>query len=168
MQVLWQDLRYGARVLMNKPGFTLVAVMTLALGIGANTAIFSVVNAVLLRPLPYPDPDRLVTFWLSSPVEGVRKLQWTDGLYTFLHERSQSFDVLAAYTGTGFNVASTGEPERLWGATVTHDFFRLLGQQPIYGRTFLPQEEIRGNDNVVLLKSAHWSEPLRSRWARDA
>ena len=156
MSTLLQDLNYGWRMLRKQPGFTLMAVLTLALGIGANTALFSVVNAVLLRPLPYPEPERLMTFWLTSSAEGLRKLQWTEGLYAFLRDRSHTFDGVAAYSGSGFNAASKGEPERLWGATVTHDFFRVLGQQPIYGRTFLPQEETPGHNDVVILGYQLW------------
>ena len=156
LEDLWQDLRYGTRLLLKQKGFTAVTVLTLALGIGANTAIFSVVNTVLLRPLPYPEPERLMTFWLTSPAEGLRKLQWTEGLYAFLRDRSHMFDGLAAYSGSGFNAASKGEPERLWGATVTHDFFRVLGQQPIYGRTFFPQEERPGRNDVVILSYQLW------------
>src|SRR5438132_1430897 len=138
MQTLLQDLRYGARMLRKKPGFTLIAVITLALGIGANTAIFSVVNAVLLRPLPYPEPERLMTFWLSSPAEGLHKLQWTEGLFAFYHDRSRTFEKLAAYSGgSGVNLTGKGEPGRLNGTTVTSDFFRVLGQAPIFGRAFL-------------------------------
>jgi len=151
MQTLWQDLRYGARMLMKKPGFTLIAVLTLALGIGANTAIFSVVNVVLLRPLPFHEPDRLMTFWVSSPGEGLRKMEWTEGLVAYFRDRSQSFEKLAAYDGgSGFNLTGRGEPGRLSGATVTYDFFHVFGQKPLYGRTFLPQEDTPGaNDSIA-------------------
>src|SRR5262249_52424809 len=128
------------------------------LGIGANTAIFSVVNAVLLRPLPYSEPERLMTFWLTSSTEGLRKFQWTEGLYAYLRDRSQTADGIAAYSGSGFNASYKGAPERLWGATVTYDFFRVLGQQPIYGRTFLPQEEKPGHNDVVILSYQLWQQ----------
>ena len=153
---LLQDLRYGVRLLLKKPGFTAVVVLTLALGIGANTAIFSVVNAVLLRPLPYPEPDRLTAFFVSSPEEGLRKMEWTEGQFAWLRERNHTFESLAAYDNSGFNLIDRGEPERLNGAIVTHDFFRVLGQQPLHGRTFLPEEDRRGNTNVLILSHHLW------------
>src|SRR5882762_4165628 len=103
MHQLIQDLRYGIRMLLKKPGFTLIAVITLALGIGANTAIFSIVNSVLLRPLPYPEPDRLVTFWLSNP-KGLQDMEWTDQLFVFFRDRNHSFEALAAYDGTSLTL----------------------------------------------------------------
>jgi hypothetical protein len=97
-----QDLRYCARMLAKKPGFTVIAVITLALGIGASTAIFGVVNAVLLRPLPLLEPDRLATFWLTAPAKGLEEVNVTQGLFAFCRERSQVFESMAAYdTGSG-------------------------------------------------------------------
>src|SRR5262249_22463950 len=116
---LWQDLRYGVRMLRKNPGFTAVAVLTLAVGIGANTAIFSVVNAVLLRPLPYPDQDRLVNFWLSAPSKGLPEVALPDALFAFYRDRSHTFEKMAAYTDEGFNLNDASEPERLNGANVT-------------------------------------------------
>ncbi len=156
IEELWQDLRYGVRMLAKKPGFTLVAVITLALGIGANTAIFSVVNAVLLRPLPYPEAERLVHFAKRSPAQGLGEISFTHQVFAFYRERSRVFESLAAYSTTGFNLADSGEPERLRGATVTADFFRVLGQQPIHGREFLPQEDTPGNNNVAILSYELW------------
>jgi putative ABC transport system permease protein len=156
MGSLLQDLRHGARLLLKSPVFTVVAVLTLALGIGANTAFFSVVNAVLVKPLPYPEPDRLVTFWISAPAEGMRDMEWTEGLFAFLRDHNQTFESMAAYDGTGFNMTSRGEPERLNGTTVTSDFFRVLGQEPVQGRTFFPQEDTPGNNNVIILSYELW------------
>jgi putative ABC transport system permease protein len=156
MGSLLQDLRHGARLLIKSPVFTIVAVLTLALGVGANTAFFSVVNAVLVKPLPYPEPDRLVTFWVSSPAEGLRDMEWTEGLFAFLRDHTQKFESLAAYDGTGFNMTSRGEPERLNGTTVTADFFRVLGQEPVQGRTFLAEEDTPGNNNVIILSHELW------------
>jgi putative ABC transport system permease protein len=156
MLTLWQDLRFGARMLFKHPGFTLIAVLTLALGIGANTAIFSVVNGVLLRPLPFHESERLTTFWLAPPSEPVRDMEWTEGLFAFLRERNRSFESLAAYDDTGFNLTGSGHTERLEGATVTHDFFRALRQEPLLGRTFLPQEVTPGNNHVIILSHNLW------------
>ena len=154
---LWQDLRYAMRMLRKNPGFTAIAVLTLALGIGANTAIFSVVNAVLLRPLPFHEPDRLATFWASSPEERLRKLQWTDRLFAFLNEHTQTFEKLAGYNGgNGFNLTGKGEPGRLNGTVVTYGFFELLGKKPLYGRAFLPQEDRPGANNVAILSYQLW------------
>jgi putative ABC transport system permease protein len=155
---LWQDLRFGARMLLKKPGFTAVTVLTLALGIGANTAIFSVVNAVLLRPLPFPESDRLMNFWVTSPKEGLRKMQLTNGLFAFFHDNSQTFEEFAGYSNAGFNLTGKGEPTRLNGANVTYDFFSVMGQAPLHGRTFLPQECAPGNNLVAILSYELWQQ----------
>jgi putative ABC transport system permease protein len=139
------------------PDLLSIAVLTLALGIGANTAIFSVVNAVLLRPLPFTDPDRLATFWASSPEEKLRKMQWPDRLFAFLKEHNQSFEQLAGYNGgNGFNLTGKGEPGRLNGTVVTYGFFELLGKEPLFGRAFLPQEDRPGANNVAILSYQLW------------
>src|SRR5215510_1105320 len=124
LETIWQDLRYGARMLLKRPGFTVVAVITLALGIGANTAIFSVVNAVLLRPLPCEDPDRLVYF-MKVPQQGYPE---GSSLPDFVdwREQGRSFERIAATTSRTFNLTGVGEAERLNGEAVTADFFPLL------------------------------------------
>ncbi len=165
MQALMQDLRHAVRTFLKSPGFAFVAMLTLALGIGASAIIFSVVNGVLLRPLPYPEPARLVHFASWSAAKGAQELDFTDHLFAFYRDRSHSFDSLAVYDTTGFNFTDKGEPERLRGATVTYDFFRVLGQQPIYGRSFLPQEDTPGNNSVTVLSYELWqrrfgSDPL--------
>ena len=116
MQTLWQDLRYGARTLLKKPGFTLVAVITLALGIGANAAIFSVINSVLLRPLPYPQPERLVWIWGTNPSADIK--QETASLPDFVDwkAQSQSFAAMGGFTSFSPILTGSGEPERLTGA----------------------------------------------------
>lgn len=152
-----QDAQYATRMLRKNPGFTAIAVLTLALGIGANTAIFSVVNAVLLRPLPFHEPDRLATFWASSREDKLRIMQWTDRLFAFLTEHNQSFEELAGYNGgNGFNLTGRDEPERVNGAIVTYGFFELLGKQPLSGRAFLPQEDRPGANNVAILSYDLW------------
>jgi putative ABC transport system permease protein len=150
------DLRYGLRGLRRDPGFALVAVITLALGIGANTAIFSVVNAVLLRPLPYRDSNRLVyisEFWPHEPP--VKTVPSPD--FANWSEHDRLLDGLAAYGGGAeVNLTSAGETERILGARVTWDFFRLLGVQPVLGRGFLREEDQPGGRQVVLLSHELW------------
>src|SRR5687767_12749756 len=131
---MFQDLRFGLRMLLKNPGFTLIAVLTLALGIGANTAIFSVVNTVLLRQLPLPEPERLMTFWHSAPARGLTKLELTHLFFTFYRERSQVFEKLTAYEGASLTLTGAGEPELLLGARVTFGYFETLGQGPLHGR----------------------------------
>jgi putative ABC transport system permease protein len=155
MRTLWQDLRYGARALLKNPGFALIAVVTLALGIGANTAIFTVVNAALLRGLPYREPDRLVHLWEMTPQKEFprREASYPD----FLDWRqSQSFEAMAAYTGGGFTLTGRGAPEMIQGARGSADFFKALGVEPIIGRAFQPGEDSPGADNVVLLSYGLW------------
>jgi len=144
---IWQDIRYGIRMLKKNPGFTLVAVLTLALGIGANTAIFSVVNAVLLRPLPFPEPDRIVTFI------GVG---WSHGLFAYNHDQTRTLQSMAAYQDGSVTLTGSGEPERLGEADVTVDFFKTIGWQPAIGRTFTQQEDSPDNNNVVILSHRLW------------
>jgi putative ABC transport system permease protein len=140
MQTLWQDLRFGARMLVKKPGFTLIAVVTLALGIGANTAIFSVVNAVLLRPLPYERPERLVVMHERRAAEG--RLQGLIAPANFFawQAESQSFAGMAAHTEALFNLTGGGEPERLWGLVTTPELFSTLGVRPLLGRDFTAED----------------------------
>jgi putative ABC transport system permease protein len=157
MRTLWQDLRYGARALLKNPGFALIAVVTLALGIGANTAIFTVVDAALLRGLPYREPDRLVHLWEMTPQKEFprREASYPD----FLDWRqSQSFEAMAAYTGGGFTLTGRGAPERIQGARGSADFFKALGVEPIVGRAFQPGEDSPGAANVVLLSYGLWQK----------
>ncbi|HEX5707825.1 MAG TPA: ABC transporter permease [Pyrinomonadaceae bacterium] len=152
MMSLSQDVRYGARMLWRQPGFTLVAVLTLALGIGANTAIFSVINAVLLRPLPYADPDRVVSVKKIKRtgipgITGLEYLEWRE---------TQSFEAVAAHTYNNFNLTGDGEPERLPVAQVTANLFPLLGVQPLAGRAFLPEEDAPGRNQVVIVSRGFW------------
>ena len=152
-----QDLRYAMRILRTNLGFAAIAVLTLSLGIGANTAIFSVVNAVLLRPLPFYEPDRLATFWASSPERKLGKMQMTDRLFVFLREHNQTLENLAGYNGgNGFNLIGKGEPARLNGTVVTYGFFELLGNKPLYGRAFLAEEDRPGGANVAILSYELW------------
>lgn len=148
------DLKFAFRQLLKNPGFTAVAVLTLALGIGANTAIFSVVNAVLLRPLPYPEPDQLVQLradWSGSPGTEI-------GSATFLEVKAQSRSLarIAAYSGGDLTLTGTGSAERLVAGAVTADFFPLLGVQPALGRNFTPEEDTPNGPKAVILGPVLW------------
>src|SRR5262245_40722798 len=150
MHTLWQDLRYGARMLLKKPGFTLIAVITLALGIGANAAIFSVVNAVLLRPLPVKDPDKLM--WIrETRLPQFPEFSVSAGNFLDWRKQNTRFERLVAVSGESFNLVGTGDPEQIRGWKVTDGFFATLGAQPQFGRDFLPEEDQPGRDNVVIL-----------------
>jgi putative ABC transport system permease protein len=156
-ETLWQDFRYGARMLLKQPGFTLIAVLTLALGIGANTAIFSVVDAVLLRPLPYRDPDRLVSLWSTFGAAGGAIGGSAMPDYREWRDRNQVFEDLAAYYYSGFNLTGQDrDAENVTGAYVTHNLFPLLGVTPAIGRGFTPEDEQFGNHLVVLLSHRLW------------
>jgi predicted permease len=154
MGSLLQDLRYGARMLLKIPGFTLIAVFTLALGIGANTAIFSVVNAVLLRPLPYQEPQQLAMVWETDKNNAPTLVAPAN--FTDWSEQSQSVARLAALRGWDANLTGAGEPERLQGAQATADLFKVLGVQPLVGRAFLPGEDQEGAPLVVVLSYGLW------------
>src|SRR5947199_5536260 len=148
-----QDLRYGLRMLRRSPLVTAIAVLTLAVGLGANTAIFSVVNTVLLRPLPYPHPDRLVVVWGSradrrgSPVSATNFLDY--------QEQSRAFEHMATFHSAGF-VLTGGEPEWLRAGRVSPDFFAVLGVRAALGRTFAPEDGRAGGDKVVILGPGIW------------
>ena len=156
MTSLWQDLRYGFRVLLKKPGFTLIAVITLAIGIGANTAIFSVVNAVLLRPLPYPESDQLAWVWADNRGEGISEdiASWPN----FVDWRAQNrvFEGMAGVRDQKFNLTRAGEPEELRGASVSANFFELMRSSVARGRGFSADEEQQGSDLVVVIGHHLW------------
>lgn len=163
MHSVIKDIQYGIRSLLKRPGYTAIAVMTLALGIGANTAIFSVVNAVVLRPLPYADPDRLVVLWETSPGSDRRSV--APGNFVDWSAQNKTFEELAATFYGNFNVTGDGEPERIDGATITSNFMHVLGAQPQLGRTFLPDDDEHQDRNLVLLGHALWQR--RFGGARD-
>ncbi len=156
MGSLIQDIRYGARMLMKKPGFTLIAVLTLALGIGANTAIFSVVNALLLRPFDFHDLDRLVTVSGTMPQQGDGFSWMAPADFADLRRQQTVFADLAAYQQSNSNLTGAGEPERLQNYQVSAGFFRLLGGEAALGRTFLPEEEQVGRGQVAVLGYGLW------------
>ena len=161
MNSLWQDLRYGARRLLQRPGFTAVATLTLALGIGANAAIFSVVNGVLLRSLPYKDPERLMMLWEAN--DRVRNNHISHQNFTDWRAQQQSFEAISAYSGRwGAPETITGgnEPERAYVVSVYRDFFNVLGVAPIAGRVFLPEEAQPGATPVVVVSHGFWERRL--------
>src|ERR1041385_6549231 len=153
---LTKEIRFAVRGLLKKPAFTVIAVLTLALGIGANTAIFSVVNAVLLRPLVVKDPDRLMTFWHSAPAKGLKHLDLNDALVAYYRDRTRTFQSLAAFETGDFAITGGGDPEVVPGGVVTFNYFEVLGREPLYGRTFTPQEDTPGNNHVALLSYGLW------------
>jgi putative ABC transport system permease protein len=162
METLWQDFRYAFRMLLKNPGFTVVAVLTLALGIGANTAIFGVINGVLLRPLPYKDPGRLVSIWNDYGDTGQSLPAVSPSDYKDYINRSQLFEEFAGTTGGGAQTlevgSSTGEeiPEKIDARFVTGNLFSMLGVTPILGRTFTPEEDVFNGPIAVMLSYAFW------------
>jgi putative ABC transport system permease protein len=163
MNTLLQDLMYALRQLHKSPGFTAVAVATLALGIGASTAIFSIFNATLLRPLPYKDSDRLVILWSTIPGLGYSGPgSLTDPDYVQWEEQNRVFEQIAAYRGQTSNLTGGGVPERLAGSTVTASLFPLLGAVPELGREFSADEQLPGHENVVLLSHRLWARKFAS------
>ena len=161
VETVWSDARYGLRMLRKSPGFAGTAVLTLALGIGANTAIFSVVNALLLRPLPYPNADRLALIWSQwgsetrGPVSGPELIE--------LRKRSQSFEEIGGIWSTGGTITGTGDPEQVRLAFTTANFLPLLAEKPELGRFFGPGEDRRGSAPLMILTDALW----RSRFGAN-
>ena len=162
METLLQDVRYGLRMIWKNPGFTFVAVMALALGIGANTAIFSVVNAVVLRPLPYRDSNNLVVIWGNLNRPGLEEIVQSAPEYVDLRARNRAFDEVAAYDTQGFNLTGLDEPERVQGAVVTSSLFPLLGIEPERGRAFSAEEDQPGHEQVVILSHGLWQRRFGS------
>ena len=154
-ETLTQDVRYGARILVKHKAFTTIAVITLALGIGANTAIFSVVNELLLRPLPYRDADRVVMLWEVTP-EGRHQNTTSRGNFRRWREQSTSYQQIAAFTDQRMNLTGIGEPEELSVQLATPELFKVLGVDPLLGRTFLPEDAEPGKDDVVVLSYGLW------------
>ncbi|HEX6163176.1 MAG TPA: ABC transporter permease [Vicinamibacterales bacterium] len=157
---LRQDLRFAWRQCVTRPGFTLAAALTLGLGIGATTAIFSVVHAVILKPYAYVDPDRVLLAF--SMLRGNRG-SWSVGNFEYFRQRLTSVEEFAADTGTSFNLSDNGEPERIFGGRTTWNYHRLFGIEPAYGRTFREDEDQPGRNKVVILSDRLW----RRRFAAD-
>lgn len=166
LETLVQDIRFALRMLRKSPGFTAVAILTLALGIGASTAVFSLVDAALLKPLPFPHAERIVFPW-RLPKHGVNLgfdvYPWGRLDFLFFSQQSKTFDALGAFLSDSFNLTGTGEPERLNGLRVSTGFFPSLGVSPALGRTFTDQEDRLGNAHEVVLGDALW----RQRFGAD-
>jgi putative ABC transport system permease protein len=161
IETLWQDLRYAVRILSKSPAFTAVAVITLALGIGANTAIFSVVNGVLLRPLSFPDSDRLMLIFETTPEFSQNSVAYLN--YLDWRKENRSFTDMGTFRGDDFNFTGAGEPEHLKGKYVSASLFPVLGVSPILGRNFLPEEDRQGAGCAVMLSYSFW----KRRFAAD-
>jgi len=160
MGTVLQDLKYGLRMLAKNPGFTAVAVLTLALGIGANTAIFSVVNGVLLNPLPYPEPNQLVTLHESKPNFPYGSISYLN--FRDWQKENHTFSSIAVARGYGFTLTGAGEPERVRAEFVSSDFFPLLGVKPLIGRTFAPGEDEIGAAPIALVSAGFWKRKFGS------
>ncbi len=162
MPTLVQDLRYGFRMLIKSPGFTAVAVLTLALGIGANTAIFSVVNGVLLRPLPFREPEKLLSVQQTQPARGNIEVGFTQAGFIDYRDQQQVFETIAAYSDWNFNLTGGDQAERLTGAQVSADFFRVLGRPAKLGRVLRPGEDVAGNNHVIVISHGLWQRRFNS------
>ncbi|HVL67507.1 MAG TPA: ABC transporter permease [Vicinamibacterales bacterium] len=156
MTPLLRDVRYAGRMLFRNPGFTAIALLTFAVGIGVNTAVFSVFNGVLLRPLPYPDADRIVLMWLDNQREGIKEDIGSYPIYRDWREQATSFEHVGAYTPSNFTLTGADEPERILGANTTENFFAIVGLQPVMGRLYTEAHEVPGNDRVVLISHGLW------------
>jgi putative ABC transport system permease protein len=162
METLWQDLRYGSRMLVKNPGFTAIAVLTLALGIGANSSIFSLINAVLLRPLPFKDPERLVMVWERRASSNDANLPISAHEFVGWREQARSFESLAIVQPSGFNLTGAGDATAISGARVSAELFSVLAVPPVLGRTFLPGEDQAGRNNVAVLNEGLWKRRFAS------
>jgi len=149
-----QDIQFALRVLRKSPGFTAIAILTLALGIGANSALFSVVNGVLLNPLPFQDPDRLVALYTKTPTGNQNSITYLN--FLDWQKNNRSFSSLCAFRSDNFNLTGAGEPDRLHGHMISAEFFSTLGIQPVLGRTFRPEEDQPGAAPVAILGDALW------------
>jgi predicted permease len=162
MQVWLQDIRYALRTLRRGAGVTFVIVASLAIGIGANTAIFSVVNALLLKPLPYPDPDRLAVLWLRSPGINIPQDWPSPGQYVDIQTQNRSFDEMSISQGRSGTLLGLEQPERVEALRTSSSLFHLLGAKPLYGRLLLPEDDVPGKTPVVVLSHGFWKRLFNS------
>src|SRR6185295_18438039 len=156
LESLVQDLRFTLRQLRRHPAVTVAAVLTLATAIGANTAIFSVVNAVLLRPLPYPNSDRVVNITTTSALRGLDDLVLSEAEFNEFKEQTQSFEKMAAYVSAALNLGDVAEPQRVGYTETSVDLFSALGVRAQLGRTFTPEEDLPGRDPLVVISHRLW------------
>lgn len=161
-QDLKQDIRFGFRLLIKKPAFTAVAALTLMLGIGVTTAIFSLTSGVLLRPLPYREPDRIVRLLQAYPEKGLDTWRLSPANFAIYHDRATAFSATAGYWITGVNRTGIPKPERLQAAKVTADFFKVLGVEPLLGSTFRPEHDVPGKNTVCVLSYGFWQRHFGS------
>jgi putative ABC transport system permease protein len=161
---MWSDVQYALRNFVKRPLFYSVVILTLALGIGANTAIFTVVNAVLLQPLPYPEPDRLVMLWTYNPLQGFDKDVGTYPNFDDWRRAGNSFERMSAYSGASVTLTGRGDPAQIRGARVTHEFFETMGVAPVRGHAFDPANGLAGGERVVVLAHGLWTR----RFGADA
>src|SRR5207244_6300028 len=156
MDSLLRDLKFSVRSLLKRPALTIIAIVTLPIGIGANTAIFSVVNALLLKPLPFPDPDRIVALWEKVPSRGVERNEVTVANYLDWRAQNRTFEQLGIYRWWSTNLTGADSPERVQGFQVTTNFLDIVGVKPVMGRGFSAEESEPGKDAVVLLTYSLW------------
>jgi len=156
MPAIWQDFRYALRTLTSTRGLTFVIVASLALGIGANTAIFSVVSALLLKPLPYPEPDRLAILWLRSPGINIPQDWPSPGQYIDIRNENQSFAEMSISRGNSGTLLGFDQPERVETLRTSSSLFHLLGATPLHGRLLLPEDDVPGQTQVVVLSHSFW------------
>jgi hypothetical protein len=156
VECLWQDIRYALRWLRKSPGFTAVAILTVALGVGANTAIFSIVNAVLLRPLPFREPDRLVRIFFNEPGVGLRDITFSEPELDDLTTRAGVFESVSPIGGGSANLTGVKQPERIEFVLIGFDYFSMLGATPQIGRLYGPQDYVLGFSPNVVISDALW------------
>src|SRR5260370_259151 len=159
MGAIMQTLNCALRLLRKGPGFALVAILIMALGIGDNTAIFSVVHAVLLEPLPFRDADSLVQIWHTPPQKsfpGMTKFAVSAANFLDWQKQNHAFDQMALYSGAGYDITGAGKPEAIRAGTVSPEFFSVLGVEPLHGRVFLPEENNPGRNHEVILSYKSW------------
>jgi predicted permease len=164
LESVGMDVRYAFRQLAKSPSFTATAILTLALGIGASTAVFSIVNTILLKPLPYPNADRVMMLWREGPLAGIGDMPWAPGEYSVLAKGATAFQNLGAFKKDSFNLTGSSSPQLLEGVRASAGLFPMLGVSPSMGRTFTSEEDQPGHDHVTVLSSQLW----QSRFGGDA